>query len=126
MGKAQHTPTPWEVWRAPEGGAVAVRAVYHDEMGCRNVCWPALCNAGGQSNEANAALIVAAVNSHAALTAALEEARGALEPFVAAHDRYEKATRDHERMWAGASFADFNRARTALATIKAALGRVEG
>ncbi len=84
----------------------------------------------------------AAVNSHATLTAALEEARGALEPFVAkmqkVEDRYRKRGGNPD------AFPDthlsFNisadsrelplrawrRARVALATINAALGRTEG
>ena len=119
MGEAQHTPTPWEVWRAPEGGAVAVRAVYHDEMGCRNVCWPALCNAGGQSNEANAALIVEAVNSYATLTAALREARGALEK-IGDQENY-----GSDGGWDANSYPD-EIANRALATINAALGRTGG
>ena len=158
MGEAQHTPTPWEVWRAPEGGGVTVRAVYHDEMGRRITCWPALCNAGGQSNEANAALIVEAVNSHATLTAALEEARGALEVFAEAHKAYDayslcvrvdefgaptmrklQSPTDNDASVVLGSYpiseststtvhirvADFRRARIALATINAALGRKE-
>lgn len=62
----------------------------------------------------------------ATLTAALEEARGALGAFAAAYERHKKASKDNKRMWAGASFADFDRAVVTLATINAALGRVEG
>ncbi len=83
-----------------------------------------------------------AVNSHATLTAALEEARGALKPFVAkmkkVEDQYRKRggnpdafpdthpsfdiSADSRELPLGA----WRRARTALATIEAALGRVEG
>ena len=118
MGEAQHTPTPWEVWRAPEGGAVAVRAVYHDEMGRRITCWPALCNAGGQSNEANAAFIVHAVNSHATLTAALEEARGALE---ASRSFVELAYEETDGEEAADAKIVMGQTDAALATINAAL-----
>jgi hypothetical protein len=84
---SEHTPTPWTVWQAPEG-FWTVKAVYNDEQGRRITSWPAVCNAGAQNNEANAALIVEAVNSYAAnvatiarLSAALVVAREGLDIF---------------------------------------------
>ena len=75
------------------------------------------------------------VNSHATLTAALEEARGALEPFSAKAESdigSDETDRDLFRPMMQHNEAphirvgDLRRARVALATINAALGRVEG
>lgn len=70
----KHTPTPWTAWNAPDGSWV-VRAVYEDSQGRRTTAFPAVCHSGGQDNEANAAFIVHAVNSHDALVAIARRAR---------------------------------------------------
>jgi hypothetical protein len=76
-----------------------------------------------------------AVNSHATLTAALEEVRGALEVFAAKAKSdigVDESDRDMFRPMMQHNEAphirvgDLRRARVALATINAALGRVEG
>jgi hypothetical protein len=75
------------------------------------------------------------VNSHATLTTALVEARGALEPFSAKAESdigSDESDRDLFRPMMQHNEAphirvgDLRRARAALATINAALGRVEG
>ena len=70
-----------------------------------------------------------AVNSHATLTAALEEARGALDAFAKKCDKHEPSfddTRRPDSFGVYVGLGDLRRARSALATINAALGRVEG
>ena len=75
-------------------------------------------------------------SANATLTAALEEARGALEAFQKLHDEImslaEEAFREGDMdcadpsAWAkSCDWDDLRRARTALATINAALGRKE-
>ena len=75
MGEAQHTPTPW--FADPddrEGYEWNIHIVQESNRDMR-VCFMT----NGPEAGPNSAFIVAAVNSHATLTAALEEARGALD-----------------------------------------------
>jgi hypothetical protein len=54
------TPGPWEAWRTPEEGVVAVRRRYTREDGSRVTEWPATCSCNTLDNMANARLIAAA------------------------------------------------------------------
>ncbi len=161
MSETQHTPTPWfavndgtakEPMWSVKAARIAGQKPRHEV---------AICATGDSPQEmetANAAFIVAAVNSHATLTTALEEARGALEVFAEAHKAYDayslcvrvdefgaptmrklQSQTDNDASVVLGSYpiseststtvhirvADFRRARTALATINAALGRKE-
>lgn len=51
----------WQAWKSPEN-VWTVRTKYRDSLGLGFTAWPAVCDCGAQPNEANAALIVAAVN----------------------------------------------------------------
>ncbi len=62
----------------------------------------------------------------ATLTAALEEARGALEGIVNDIHDYERVNNLHPNPGKSECWQSVERARTALATINAALGRVKG
>ena len=109
MGEAQHTPTPW--FADPddrEGYEWNIHIVQESNRDMR-VCFMT----NGPEAGPNSAFIVAAVNSHATLTAALVEARGALEDCIAANG-------------AGSMQLARIKSRTALATINAVLERVEG
>lgn len=80
------TPGTWEVWQSPSG-KWAVRAVYEDDQGNRHTTWPAVCNATGEDNEANARLIAAAPKlqeENARLKARLAEALKALDDLLTA------------------------------------------
>ena len=119
MSEAQHTPTPW--FANPddrEGYEWNIHIVQESNRDMR-VCFMT----SGPEADPNSAFIVHAVNSHATLTAALREARGVLEgiekyePHEVAKDAFA-----YDRMVDG--FKDC--ARTTLATINAALVRVEG
>ena len=81
-------------------------------------------------DERNGELIVSAHNATiATLTAALEEARGALDAFAKKCDKHEPSfddTRRPDSFEVYVGLGDLRRARSALATINAALGRVEG
>lgn len=72
MSEQKHTPGAWELWQAPTG-EFAVRTTYTDDQGRRTTTWPAVCNAGGQPNEANARLIAAAPDMLEALKQFVEE-----------------------------------------------------
>ena len=74
----------------------------------------------------NAPILAATI---ATLTAALEEARGALDAFAKKCDKHEPSfddTRRPDSFEVYVGLGDLRRARSALATINAALGRVEG
>lgn len=66
------TKLPWAIWKAPTG-EWTVKSLYRDEQGRRCTAWPAICNAGGQDNEANAAYIVHAANHYPKAIEALRE-----------------------------------------------------
>ena len=136
MGEAQHTPTPWsvqecdEIWCDTDGRPNA--PLFKPDAQYRR--WGREVNR--EQREANAAFIVHAVNSHATLTAALREARGALadcEEIICFQrdkvgcpgegDGFDRHA--SEENWPG-SWNVVYRARTALATINAALGRTGG
>lgn len=70
----KHTPTPWSVGRA-DYGARYVYAATEDEPGevARMIAEPV---------EANARLIVRAVNSHAALVEALRETQAWIHEYI--------------------------------------------
>ena len=126
MGEAQHTPTPWF---AVNGGTAkepmwSVKAARIAGQKPRHEV--AICATGDSPQEmetANAAFIVAAVNSHATLTAALEEARGVL---VASRSFVELVYEETDREEAADAKIVMGQTDAALATIDAALGRVEG
>ena len=75
----QHTPRPWTHWSARPHGVLFEVTVGSCEFGAQ----PAL--AVGRTMEeadANAALIVRAVNAHDSLVAAVQAGINALEPFA--------------------------------------------
>ena len=129
MGEAQHTPTPWSmhIHQGSLFGEAHINGPHH--------CAIAYVGFGTQTDDhyvrgeeanANARFIVEAVNSHATLTAALEEARGALEGIVNDIHDYERVNNLHPNPGKSECWQSVERARTALATINAALGRVGG
>ena len=134
MGEAQHTPTPW--FADPddrEGYEWNIHIVQESNRDMR-VCFMT----NGPEAGPNSAFIVAAVNSHATLTAALVEAREVLEAQINDLQNALDFARmvinaaDADRLWKEGNIAAkdllaaLDRARAALATINAALGRVEG
>lgn len=73
-----HSPLPWEVTYLDRNGQRVVRSE-HIEI-C--TCWHHSVGSIEREMEANAALIVRCVNSHAALVEALEECRATLAMMV--------------------------------------------
>lgn len=67
---AEHTPLPWKVVPAPKGYVLIV-----DETDRKNIAQISTNSRTEAENEANAALIVRAVNAHEGLVKALEEIR---------------------------------------------------
>jgi hypothetical protein len=102
---AEHTPLPWKVFKSPEG-IWGVKAVYH-QSGARMTTWPAICNAGAQPNEANAAFIVEACNAYASLRADLSHAKGEI-------DRLRGAAKEAQRLLFGAPLQDVEGASRVL------------
>jgi len=99
--------------------------------------WQAATEMAVEDATAVAALLRDRDATIATLTAALEEARGALEAFQKLHDEImllaEEAFREGDMdcadpsAWAkSCDWDDLRRASTVIATIKAALGRIEG
>ena len=89
MTKTGHTPTPWasDIVPASDWGPAYVRSIVGPDG--RTIRVHGLALSSGDEPEANADLIVRAVNSHDALVAALLEARatmlspaGAYEPVI--------------------------------------------
>ena len=118
MGEAQHTPTPW--FADPddrEGYEWNIHIVQESNRDMR-VCFMT----SGPEAGPNSAFIVHAVNSHATLTAALEEARGVL---VASRSFVELVYEETDREEAADAKIVMGQTDAALATIDAALGRVE-
>lgn len=66
-----YTKGPWEAVQYPEGWAV--RTVYVSDEGYRTTTWPAVINAAGQPNEANAHLIAASPDMYEALKEVTKE-----------------------------------------------------
>ena len=113
-----HTPTPWsvqecdEIWCDTDGRPNA--PLFKPDAQYRR--WGREVNR--EQREANAAFIVHAVNSHATLTAALEEARGALE---ASRSFVELAYEETDGEEAADAKIVMGQTDAALATINAAL-----
>lgn len=104
-----HTPTPWRVTRDERGEII--RAV--DDTG-RPIASMWL---NGDDAEANAAFIVEAVNSHAALKARIEALEAALEPFAEIAKELEPMLADNYKNtmhWAVPTVGDLRRAALAM------------